>query len=84
MVGMIFLTFPAQAKYKCSTPTDLFDFYMRSGFGVLAVADMPYEGAALIIMLDKLGNYKLIGMEEKNACVLLEGSGWHFMINGKA
>jgi hypothetical protein len=78
------MSFPAAAAYKCAESKQIIPIILRQGYGVLSVAETP-SGGAIMIFLDRMGNFKIIGIDENDmACELLAGSGWRFMLEGKA
>lgn len=72
---------PAEAAFKCSKLKDMLPTLFSSGYGWLSTADVPSRGMAILVFLSRSGDYKIIGVDENlNACPLIDGSNWIFVL----
>lgn len=54
---------------------------MKRGYDMLATAEIA-GGAAIIVMLDKSGNFKIIGVDSNiKACEIMSGNNWRFIMS---
>ena len=75
------ISYPFQAKFNCFKTQDLVTSSMNDGYAFMAVA-IIHKYLPVIVMLDRSGNFKIIGTdEEDNACLLISGSEWSFAMD---
>lgn len=79
ILASLIYTFPSYASFPCYDLKDNLPRLMKRGYGMLATAEIA-GGAAIIVMLDRSGNFKIIGVDSNiKSCEIMSGNNWRFI-----
>lgn len=78
-------SYPAEAKYSCGAVSDIFREMIYSGYAYFSTAENGSSGISLSLFIDQYNHWKLVGVDKDlNACVIMSGYNWQFIIASKA
>ena len=84
LLSIVIYIYPAAAEYRCAKLKDALPIMLQSGYAFVATAEVS-GGAGIMLFINQSGTFKLVGVDkELNACVLLTGVNWAWVIEGKA
>lgn len=73
--------YPAEAAFKCAPLGKEIESLFKKKYAILATAEIGDNGTAVMIMIEPYGNFIVLGVDKKlNACQLMQGHGWTFII----
>lgn len=74
-------TYPAEAQYRCGKISDVFRTTIESGYAYFSTAENGAAGLSMSLFIDPEGRWRLVGVDKDlNACVIMSGSNWQFLL----
>jgi len=76
--------YPAEARYSCGTIAGVFKSLLEDGYAYFSTAENGENGISISHFMTEDGRWKLVGVDKDlNACVIMQGSNWQFLIMRK-
>ena len=84
LLSIVLYIYPAAAEYRCAGLKDALPIMFKSGYAWVATSEVS-GGAGIMLFINKLGSFQILGIDKDlNACTILSGVNWTWVIEGEA